>query len=53
MQQKILLGEGKLDELRHSFEAFLRVGSKDFCYAEIPITGRRYGLKLLEYLVKI
>ena len=35
---KILLGEGKLDELRPSFEAFLRVGSKEFCYAEIPIT---------------
>lgn len=34
---KILLGGGKLDELRPSFEAFLRVGSKDSCYAEIPL----------------
>lgn len=34
---KILFGGGKLDELRPSFEATLRVGSKDSCFAELPI----------------
>jgi hypothetical protein len=46
MQQKILLGGGKLDELRPSFEATLRVGSKDSCFAELPIAGRSSELNL-------
>lgn len=37
MQVKILLG-GNLDKLRPSFEASLRVGIKEPCYADMPIT---------------
>lgn len=46
---KILFGGGKLDELRPSFEATLRIGSKDSCFAELPIAvlpGEMCSVKL-------
>ncbi|KAH9325961.1 hypothetical protein KI387_006139, partial [Taxus chinensis] len=49
--QKILLG-GNLDLLRPSFEASLRVGCKDSCYAEMLVTVLPGDLCKMEILSK-